>query len=362
MPIYEERFGAIGHSNVDIEDVPTNDIPDHNLLCGGFPCQDYSVASTLKNSKGLIGKKGVLWWSIHRILNEKSKKPELLLLENVDRLLVSPSTQKGRDFAVMLKSLDELGYAVEWRVINAGEYGFPQRRRRVFFIGYLKESKLYKDLIKNNPHEWILEKGVFASSFNNTYAGEEKVFNLDENIVSVSEKFNSSGGKSPFLNSGLMVNSEVLSLKVDSNYSGKKTLLREILEKGKVADDFYIDTKDLPKWEYLKGAKKEERISSSGFKYNYAEGAMIFPDNLENASRTIITSEGGSSPSRFRHVVKTKYGLRRLTPLELERLNMFPDNFTKAEGVSSSKRGFLMGNALVVGVVKNIANELSNRI
>jgi DNA (cytosine-5)-methyltransferase 1 len=360
--IYEERFGPIGHSNVNIEDVLTNDIPDHNLLCGGFPCQDYSVASTLKNSKGLIGKKGVLWWSIHRILNEKSKKPELLLLENVDRLLVSPSTQKGRDFAVMLKSLDELGYAVEWRVVNAGEYGFPQRRRRVFFIGYLKGSKLYKDLIKNNPHEWILKNGVFASSFNNSYAGEEKVFNLDEDIVSVSEKFNTNGGKSPFLNSGLMVNSEVLSLKVDSNYSGKKILLKEILEKGKVADNFYIDAKDLPKWEYLKGAKKEERISSSGFKYNYAEGAMIFPDNLENASRTIITSEGGSSPSRFRHVVETKYGLRRLTPLELERLNMFPDNFTKAEGVSSSKRGFLMGNALVIGVVKNIASELSNRI
>ncbi|MDC3277012.1 DNA (cytosine-5-)-methyltransferase [Acidimicrobiia bacterium] len=360
--IYEEKFGPIGHSNVDIEDVPTNDIPDHNLLCGGFPCQDYSVASTLKNSKGLIGKKGVLWWSIHRILNEKSKKPELLLLENVDRLLVSPSTQKGRDFAVMLKSLDELGYAVEWRVVNAGEYGFPQRRRRVFFIGYLKGSKLYKDLIKNNPHEWILENGVFASSFNNSYAGEEKVFNLDEDIVSVSEKFNTNGGKSPFLNSGLMVNSEVLSLKVDSNYSGKKILLKEILEKGKVADNFYIDAKDLPKWEYLKGAKKEERISSSGFKYNYAEGAMIFPDNLENASRTIITSEGGASPSRFRHVVKTNQGLRRLTPLELERLNMFPDNFTKFEGISDSKRAFLMGNALVVGVVRKIADEIARRL
>ena len=142
--IYVKRFGADGHNNEDIETVPTSDIPDHDLLCGGFQCQDYSVASTLKNSKGLIGKKGVLWWSIHRILSEKTNKPKLLLLENVDRLLVSPSNQRGRDFAVMLKSLDDLGYAVEWRVLNAGEYGMPQRRRRVFFLGYLKDSKIYK--------------------------------------------------------------------------------------------------------------------------------------------------------------------------------------------------------------------------
>ena len=85
---------------------------------------------------------------------------------------------------------------------------------------------------------------------------------------------------------------------------------------------------------------------------------MIFPDDLDNASRTIITSEGGKSPSRFRHVVKTTDGLRRLTPLELERLNMFPDNHTKFEGVSNSKRGFLMGNALVVGVVEKIGRTL----
>ena len=119
--VYEARFGKENHCNANIETVKTEEIPDHDMLVGGFPCQDYSVATSLKNSKGLIGKKGVLWWSIHRILSEKKNKPNYLFLENVDRLLKSPSTQRGRDFAVMLRSLSDLGYAVEWRVINAAE-------------------------------------------------------------------------------------------------------------------------------------------------------------------------------------------------------------------------------------------------
>lgn len=357
--IYIKRFGSNGHNNEDIETVPTNKIPDHDLLCGGFPCQDYSVASTLKNSKGLIGKKGVLWWSIHRILSEKKNKPTLLLLENVDRLLVSPSNQRGRDFAVMLKSLDDLGYAVEWRVINAGEYGMPQRRRRVFFLGYLKGSKIYKELAKDTQENWILKTGVLAKGFNNSLEGEEDTFSFDGDLVKVSDTFNKSGSKSLFKNSGVMIQGNVYTCKTKAVYKGKKRVtLGDILEKGKVEKEFYIDKSSLPKWDYLKGSKKEKRVTSSGFEYNYSEGAMIFPDSIDKPSRTIITSEGGASPSRFRHVVKTKYGLRRLTPLELERLNMFPDNFTLMDDTSNSRRGFLMGNALVVGVVEKIAKTL----
>jgi len=357
--VYINKFGSDGHSNEDIEAVPTSEIPDHDLLCGGFPCQDYSVASTLKNSKGLIGKKGVLWWSIHRILSEKTNKPKLLLLENVDRLLVSPSNQRGRDFAVMLKSLDDLGYAVEWRVINAGEYGMPQRRRRVFFLGYLKGSKIYKELAKDTLENWILKTGVLAKGFNNSFEGEANTFSFDGDLVNVSDTFNIGGGKSLFKNSGVMRMGEVYTCRTKAVYKGKKRVtLGDILEKGKVDKEFYIDKSSLPKWDYLKGSKKEKRVTNSGFEYNYTEGAMIFPDDLNKPSRTIITSEGGASPSRFRHVIKSKDGLRRLTPLELERLNMFPDNFTKLEGVTNSRRGFLMGNALVVGIVQKLANQL----
>ena len=100
--IYEKRWGANNHSNKDISSVKTSEIPDHDVLVGGFPCQDYSVARVLSHSKGLEGKKGVLWWDIHRIIKEKKKKkPKYLILENVDRLISSPASQRGRDFSIM---------------------------------------------------------------------------------------------------------------------------------------------------------------------------------------------------------------------------------------------------------------------
>jgi len=356
--IYEDRFGPNGHSSEDIETVPTSEIPKHDLLCGGFPCQDYSVATTLKNSKGLIGKKGVLWWSIHRILSEIKDKPTFLFLENVDRLLKSPSSQRGRDFAVMLQSLNDLGYAVEWRVINAADYGMPQRRRRVFFLGYKKDSKVYKHLKKSTPIDWLLKDGVIQNTFKAEQDSEVSEFVLDNDLVDISNNFNVGGKKSLFENTGMMIDGEVTTLKTFPVYKGKPTPLKSILEKGKVDEEFFIPKSELPQWKYLKGAKSEERVSADGYVYKYAEGSMVFPDDVDQPSRTIITSEGGKSPSRFRHAIQTKDGLRRLTPLELERLNMFPDNHTEFEGVTNSKRGFLMGNALVVGVVEKIGETL----
>lgn len=362
--VYENRFGKAGHSNQDISQVPVSEIPDHDLLVGGFPCQDYSVATSLHNSKGLIGKKGVLWWSIERILNEKVNKPKYLFLENVDRLLKSPSKQRGRDFAVMLKSLDDLGYAVEWRVINAAEYGMPQRRRRIFFLGYHKSTEIYKSLKKSEKLHWLIEEGTISKAFPVGKEDSKKLttFDLEGNLVDISEHFNKGKKLSPFLNTGLMVDGKIFTLKTSPNYDGKKTVLGDILQNGEVPQDYFIDKDDMPKWEYLKGSKKEIRKTSDNFEYNYSEGAMVFPDALDNASRTIITGEGGKSPSRFKHVVKTKKGLRRLTPVELERLNMFPDNHTELEGITDSKRAFFMGNALVVGVIEKIGNALIEKI
>ena len=145
--VYQARFGRKGHSNKDINTVATHDIPDHDLLVGGFPCQDYSVAATLSKSGGIEGKKGVLWWQIYRILNEKGdKRPQYIFFENVDRLLNSPATQRGRDFAIILSSLADLGYVVEWRVINAAEYGMPQRRRRTYIVGYQRSPQSLRRL------------------------------------------------------------------------------------------------------------------------------------------------------------------------------------------------------------------------
>ena len=359
--VYEARFGSDNHSNMDIAEVPTSEIPDHDVLCGGFPCQDYSVATTLRNSKGLIGKKGVLWWSIHRILSEKEKKPKFLVFENVDRLLKSPSNQRGRDFAVILQSLNELGYAVEWRVINSADYGFPQRRKRIFFIGYLKGSTAYESLSNGHQIKWLTENGLMASRFpvKGIPASSIADFPLEGSLTDISNSFNKGAKLSPFKNSGLMVDSHIYTAETTAEFSGHKQTLGEILIDDKdVSSEFFISEKDIQTWEYLKGSKSIERTSRDGHTYLFTEGRMTFPDALDKASRTIITGEGGPSPSRFKHAIQTKNGLRRLTPIELERLCGFPDNHTSLAGISDAKRAFFMGNALIVGVVEAIGGHL----
>jgi DNA (cytosine-5)-methyltransferase 1 len=366
--IYIKNFGAENHSNEDISKVPISSIPDHDLLAGGFPCQDYSVARTLNQASGIEGKKGVLWWEIYRILIEKkTHKPQFLFLENVDRLLKSPASQRGRDFAIMLASLSDLGYIVEWRVINAADYGMPQRRRRIFILGYLKNSSIFKNIRKiKEPIDWVLKTGVIAETFKVSPDKENTIskFTLEGTLAELTLRFNKEKAKeSPFKNSGIMISREIFSIETKAIYTGTKTILGDIiLLNGKVPDQYYIGENNLEKWQYLKGAKKEKRTDKkTGFEYSYNEGPMIFPDSLDKPSRTIITAEGGASPSRFKHVIKTKDSkFRRLTPVELERLNMFPDNHT--EGASDIKRAFFMGNALVVGVIEKIAKSLIKKI
>jgi DNA (cytosine-5)-methyltransferase 1 len=362
--VYEARFGSIGHSNQDITTIDVADIPDHDLLVGGFPCQDYSVATTLKNSKGLIGKKGVLWWSIHKIVSEKTNKPKYLFLENVDRLLISPAGQRGRDFAIILKSLNDLGYAVEWRVINAADYGMPQRRRRVFMLAYLNGTSTFESIKETTSLEWLTREGTMAEAFpvffDNILFPTE--FKLKGDIVHVSENFNKAGITGLFENTGLMVDGIVTTIKTRPEYEGNFTLLGDLIQSGLVGPEFYIKEQDLDKWIYLKGPKKEMRKNLKGFEYHYSEGGMTFPDPLDRPSRTIITGEGGESPSRFKHVIQTPKGYRRLTPMELERLNMFPDNHTWLEGISDTKRAFLMGNALVVGIIEKVGMALKRKI
>lgn len=364
--IYCRQFGVYGHSNEDITTVPTDDIPDSDLLCGGFPCQDYSVATTLKNSGGIEGKKGVLWWQIYRILKEKdNKRPNYLILENVDRLLNSPAKQRGRDFAIILSSLASLGYIVEWRVINAADYGMPQRRRRTYMVAYHTGTPLARQFDSmDNKFDWIMKDGIMPQAFScNIKDGKTFSFEICSDITDVSGNFNKGGKTSPFRNSGIMVGNKVYTLDTIPVYDGPFLTLGDVLvEEEAVPEEFFIPEDDLQKWEYQKGAKSLKRINrTTGFEYNYSEGAMAFPDNPDRASRTIITGEGGSGPSRFKHVVRTKSGrYRRLVPVELERLNMFPDNHTL--GSSDLRRAFLMGNALVTGIVEGIALALKGRM
>ena len=383
--------------NKDIGTVDASEIPDHDLLCGGFPCQDYSVAKTASKAEGIRGRKGVLWWEIHRIL--EAKMPDYALLENVDRLLKSPTSQRGRDFAVMLASLDDLGYVVEWRSFAASEYGFPQRRKRAFILAHAPGTEGHAALTGDSlPKEWLEYRGVLARAFPikpmEAFFGLP-VFNLrnhpDDELADISEGFKPDrSGQSRFRNAGVMVDGKVWTIGVEPRYDGPSRTLSDILvTPSKVGDEFIVRPADMLSekgWVYLKGAKSEPRKGSEGFTYDYKEGPVTFPDALNRPSRTMVTGEGGLAPSRFKHVVAfkptkgqverldlrskealrardeiglrvTKW-LRRLTPVELERLNGFPDNHTA--GVTDGTRAFFMGNALVCGVVRKIAEALED--
>ena len=353
---YIKRFGSDNVSNVDIFEVDKHEIPDHTLLVGGFPCQDYSVAQTLSNSKGIEGKKGVLWWAIEQTL--AIKQPPFVLLENVDRLLLSPAKQRGRDFGMILRSFYENGYDVQWRVINAGEYGLPQKRRRTYIFAYHKSTNYYKKMQKISERDICFEKGIFAKQFP-IKDGYEKIVKNDiseyKDLLEVSDKF-----KSEFYNTGVMINGGIYSVKTKPDYNLVYPL-RNIREEEKVDNKYFLTDTQIEKFAYLKGAKRIPRLKPNGEPYTYSEGAMPFPDNLDAPARTMLTSESGVS--RTTHVIedfKTKK-LRLLTPKECERINGFPDDWTNT-GMSDKKRYFMMGNALVVGVIERIGKEIENII
>ncbi len=364
---YVSHFGKENHVNIDIGEVDKKEIPDHDLLVGGFPCQDYSVART--GAKGIQGVKGVLWWQIREIL--KTKQPRFVLLENVDRLLKSPSKQRGRDFGVMLACLNDLGYSVEWRVINAAEYGFGQRRRRVFIFAFRNDTRYSNKIDEKNLRNWIHEDGFFVKQFpivsnhlsddngQMSFTIESKKVDSEEcvmeyeDIVDVSDTF-----KMDFRNSGIMTNGRIYTEQTTPLYDGKFTLLRDLLETD-VDEKFYLDGDEekLEKWKYLKGAKKIERTSKTGHKYVFSEGPLSFPDPIDRPARTMLTSE--SSVNRSSHVVEDPQTgrLRLLTPMEAERINGFEDNWTNS-GMPQKFRYFCMGNALVVGLVTKMGNYI----
>jgi len=349
--IYNKNFNDNRCKNIDINLVDKFGIPNHDLLVGGFPCQDYSVAKSLKYSSGIEGKKGVLWWEIIKII--EAKNPSYLFLENVDRLISSPSKQKGRDFAIILKTLQERNYYVEWQVINAAEYGMPQKRKRTFIFAVKKSNNLYQKIKKSN--ETLLNKAfpvVKEKIKENAFLG---------NTLEISDNFGKSDKKSFFENSGFL-DDKLITYRTKPIYRGKKLVLKDIiLKESDVPKEFWINEDELELWKPFKLGRKIERINKeTGFKYIYAEGKMAFPDKLENPARTIITGEGGKSPSRFKHIIQQNGKYRRLTPIELERANMFPDNHT--EGVSDIKRAFLMGNALVTGIVTQFGKILMEEI
>lgn len=356
---YVAHFGK--SPNIVCEDIKKakSKVPDHNLLVGGFPCQDYSIMK--KNSEGIEGKKGVLWWEIDDIIREK--RPRYVLLENVDRILRSPGKQYGRDFSIILRCLYEKGYAVEWRVVNAADYGQGQRRRRTFIFAFHHDTQLFKELAENvckrwlkAMHRYVAQDGVFAHAFPIT--GHERAFTdswIDElEYADISEV--SARQKVCLYNAGVMMNARIYSVEILPKKE-RPIPLGEIRENQPVDARYFLKDADMQKWRYAKGAKSELRRRRDGSEYRFTEGAVRFPDPLGLPSRTMLTSE--SEVGRSSHVIVDDVTgkLRTLTPIECERLNGFPDNWTNT-GMPERMRYFCMGNALVVPIVTRIGKTL----
>ena len=356
---YESHFGEGSCVNEDIAVVLDQyeageiGIPDVDMVCGGFPCQDYSVAKPLSQAGGIEGEKGVLWWSIYRFL--KLKSPKYCLFENVDRLLKSPARQRGRDFAIILSCLANLGYSAEWRVVNSAEYGFPQRRKRVYI--YAERDAKDWDLLSR------LSDGVMAGALPIMEPVGARKVSIPKDAYVATQEFNANGGASPFDVAGVMQGYESVTVEVFENYQGERRTLGDIVVPASaVPDEYFVYDGQLKRWEYLKGAKREPRIDKkTGHEYFYSEGAMAFPDSLDKPSRTILTGEGGAGASRFKHIIQCEDGrYRRLVPDELDQLQGFPKGWTDT-GMSDNRRAFCMGNALVVGVVNVIGSEIARR-
>lgn len=358
---YEARFGEGSVVNRDIAAVLDEAeagrlaIPTVDMVVGGFPCQDYSVARPLSQAHGIEGKKGVLWWEIYRFLRMQNDRGEgacrYCLFENVDRLLKSPASQRGRDFAIILSCLAERGYSVEWRVVNSAEYGFPQRRKRVY---------IFAERNATWDPEARLSDGVMSRAFPMVAPDELHGIHIPEDPYDASRSFNEGGKASPFLEAGCMVGNEVLTCHATEAYGGPRRTLGDVLvPEAEVPEEFFIEPGQLPRWRYLKGAKREERTNKrTGFSYTYSEGQMAFPDATDRPSRTILTGEGGRGASRFKHVVECADGrYRRLVPDELDQLQGFPRGWTDT-GMTDGNRAFCMGNALVVGIPHRIGKAI----
>ena len=336
------------HTGEDISTMDKQAIPDHTLLVGGFPCQDYSVAHTLSSSHGIEGKKGVLWWQIRDTII--AKKPPFCIFENVDRLLKSPAKQRGRDFGVILACLAQEGYSVEWRVVNAAQYGAAQRRRRTFIYAY-KDNTVYGQKMSKVPAESVIKaKGLMAKTFPIQNMGQLTEAVISKDIVDVSDNF-----AFMFENAGYMHAGKIYTSRI-AETEERAILLGEILQKN-VDEKYYIPSDKKAKWVYLKGAKKIPRTSANGHEYVFSEGPVAFPDPWDRPGRTMLTSE--STLNRSTHVVSDPGTgrLRLLTPVEAERLQGFDDEWTNT-GMPDRMRYFCMGNALVVPMITRMGRVL----
>ena len=389
------------------------------------------MARTISGELGIKGEKGKLWVPIRNIFRDIRPRPKIILLENVQRLLNSPANQRGLNFALILQDLIKWGYDVEWKVINAADYGMPQQRSRVFLIAYRipgssskktsingpekfgitfpKTKKRVEKWLFGNEGNWKVEQNSpFAKNFPSQGELSKKPQTLSEDLedyTSKSSVFGNVGYAWRYRYGGKNPKKQEIrfwTTKAQPIYSGNRTTLGDILDKN-FTDKYEVDSSRINEWLYAKGNKNEFRIRKPDREnvdretlalydrcmnaeyenrkemwtlyrsrfldevgpdkfYKYDEGTMGL-DQKSKPSRTVVTAEIGTSPSRMRHIFEESPGrYRRLSPTETERLNMFPTDWTLIDGIKDSRRGFLMGNALVVGIIERLREPLKDLI
>lgn len=313
IKIYKKHFtDRINYG--DIRGIISDELPDFDMLCGGFPCQDLSIAG---KRKGLRGKRSGLFFELVRIIREK--QPKLILLENVKGLL---SSNGGWDFATVLVELEESGYDVEWQVLNSKNFGVPQNRERAFIIGHLR-GKPWEQIF---PLREVDKRSIGRGQ---GIRGEILPKNRTAEGDNIEIRLLQDGENGHIRNNIIQVN--------HPNHSQKRVYDADGLSP-------YLNT--------MQGGCRQPKIVTHS----------LFP-------RSSTSGEGGTG-----HLVKDDgiaycldtgnnqaiegkaTGIRRLTPIECERLQGFPDNWT--EGISDTQRYKCLGNAVTVNVISEIIRQI----
>jgi len=314
IQIYEKHFPK--HKNYgDITKIKAEELPDFELLCGGFPCQSFSIAG---KRMGFSDTRGTLFFEIARIAREK--QPRLLLLENVKGLL---SHDKGITFYTIISTLDELGYDLQWQVLNSKNFGVPQNRERVFIIGHLRGT--------SRPE--VFPFGEVGKEVDGIQQEKQGSGNRIQGEVSETER-------------------DSVSLESGGTGIGRPSLRQ--LKGGSQGERVY-DPRGI-------ATTIASQAGGQGAKTGlYVVKPVLTPDRLNKRQHGRRIKEDGEPSftltSQDKHGVMIDAAIRRLTPTECERLQGFPDGWT--EGVSDTQRYKTLGNAVTVNVIKEIVKNLA---
>jgi DNA (cytosine-5)-methyltransferase 1 len=319
----------------DIRKIKPKKLPDFDLLVGGFPCQSFSIAG---KRLGFKDTRGTLFFDIARII--KIKRPRLLLLENVKGLL---SHDEGRTFSVIIRTLDELGYDIQWQVLNSKDFGVPQNRERIFIVGHLRGTPRPEifPFTENNSEDIILPTITtrITADSNGTYVGKKSPQVGTYRTHKDGQGFRRS-------KSGLV---PTIPARAREDGSGQPVILQKSQD-----------------WREKRKLRRFEKISPT-IRANMGDNhPMILASRGRNSTNSktmeqrFEANKNGTTNTltsvQKDNLLLNQTKIRRLTPKECERLQGFPDDWTAS--VSDTQRYKTLGNAVTVNVVRKIALHL----